>query len=160
MFMKILDVLRIAIVCLAIFFGYRIGSANGYDPIAQLHFMIPLIIIAIAGISGIEGVFFSRQSAEEKGFEVGSNYQKQSAFALLSYAIGALIVCLCNWGIRAELTIFFTFMIFFILSAINHTVDAFRRKNFKWLNINRPFLTLLLIAAMIYPVIRALQEMR
>jgi len=75
MIIKILDNLRIGIVCLTFFFGYRIGFAHGYDPILQLHFMIPLIITAISGISGIEGLLFAKESAEMKGFETGSNYQ-------------------------------------------------------------------------------------
>jgi hypothetical protein len=157
MVIKILDILRIAIVCVAFYFGYKIGFAHGYDPVAQLHFMIPVIITAIAGISGIEGLFFGKKSAENKGFEVGSNYQRQSAIALLSYACIAIFVYFINWGINSELTIFFVFIFFFFFSGINHAVDAIRRKNFKWQNINRPFITLLLIAGMIYPVISTLK---
>jgi hypothetical protein len=160
MIIKILDILRIVTVCAAFFFGNRIGFANGYDPVAQLHFMIPVIIVAIAGISGLEGLFFGKLSAEIKGFEVGSNYQRQSAIALLSYAVIALLVCFLQWGIRAELTIFFTFIFFFFFSGINHAVDAIKRKNYKWQNINRPFITLLLIGGMIYPVIMALKNLR
>jgi hypothetical protein len=157
MFLKILDILRMLIVCAAFFFGYRIGSAHGYDPMAQLHFMIPMIITAIAGISGIEGLFFGKEAAEIKGYEVGSNYQRQSAIALLSYAVIAIIVYFTSWGPKAELTIFFAFIFFFIFSAVNHAADAIRRKNYKWQNINRPFITLLLIAGMFYPVIMALK---
>jgi hypothetical protein len=157
MILKILDILRILIVCAAFFFGYRIGSAHGYDPLAQLHFMIPVIITAIAGISGIEGLFFGKESARIKGYEVGSNYQRQSAIALLSYSVIAIIVFFTNWGINAELTIFFDFIFFFIFSAVNHAVDAIMRKNYAWQNINRPFITLLLIAGMIYPVVMALR---
>lgn len=157
MILKVLDILRILIVCSGFFFGYRIGFAHGYDPIAQLHFMVPVIIVAIAGISGIEGLFFAKKSAEMKGFEVGSNYQRQSAIALLSYAAVAILVYLSNWGIKAELTIFFVFIFFFFFSGLNHAVDAIRRKNYKWQNINRPFITLLLIAGMIYPVVMALK---
>jgi hypothetical protein len=157
MILKILDVLRIVLVAGTFYFGNRIGYANGYDPIAQLHFMIPLIILAIAGISGMEGLLFARQAAEIKGYEVGSNYQRQSAIALLSYAFMAVVVYFSGWGIRAELTLFFTFVFFFFFSAVNHAVDAVRRKNYRWQNINRPLLILLLIAGMIYPVIMALQ---
>jgi len=160
MIVKIFDILRISIVCLTFFFGYRIGSSGDYDPIAQLHFMIPLIIVAIAGISGIEGLLFARKSAEAKGFETGSNYQRQSAIALLSYAVVSVIVYFTQWGIKAELTIFFTFIFFIFFSGINHAVDAFQRKNFKWQNINRPFITLALIAGMIYPVLMALKSLQ
>jgi hypothetical protein len=160
MIIKIVDILRIVIVCVTFFFGYTIGFAHGYDPVAQLHFMIPVLTMAIAGISGIEGLFFGKKSAESKGFEVGSNYQRQSAIALLSYASIAIFVYFINWGIKSELTIFFVFIFFFFFSAINHAADAIMRKNFKWQNINRPFITLLLIAGMIYPVIIALKQIQ
>ena len=52
-----LDILRIVIVCLAFYFGYDIGYSNGYHPAAQLHFMIPVIAVAIAGLSGAEALF-------------------------------------------------------------------------------------------------------
>ncbi len=157
MLLGILDALRIISVCVAFFFGYQIGFRNGYDPVAQLHFMTPILIIAVAGISGIEGLLFSKQAAQAKGFEVGSNYQRQSSIALLSYAVVAALVYLANWGIYAELTILFAFCFFFIFSGLNHGIDAIKNKNYKWQNINRPFITLLMIAGLIYPVIMALK---
>ncbi|MHC1738186.1 MAG: DUF6790 family protein [Ignavibacteriaceae bacterium] len=157
--LKILDILRILIVSVTFFFGYQIGFADGYDPFAQLHFMIPLIIVAISGISGIEGLFFGKQAAQIKGYEVGSNYQRQSAIALLSYAAIAIFVYFADWGIKAELTIFFTFIFFFFFSGVNHGIDAIKRKNYKWQNINRPFIVLLLIAGMFYPVVMALKNL-
>jgi len=160
MILKILDILRIVIVSVSFYLGYSIGYADGYNPIAQLHFMIPVIIATISGISGLEGLFFAKKSAEIKGFEVGSNYQRQSAIALLSYAVVAIIVYLSNWGIKAELTIFFAFIFFFIFSGLNHGINAIQRKNHKWQNINRPFITLILIAGMIYPIIMALKILR
>lgn len=159
MFLKILDWIRIFAVGIAFFFGYQIGFANGYDPYAQLHFMIPIIIFAIAGLSGLEGIFFGRKAAELKGFEFGSNYQKQSAIALLSYAVISLLVYFWDWGIKAELTILFAFLFFFFFSAANHGWIAVRTKNYKWQNINRPFITILLIAGLIYPVVKALQNL-
>jgi hypothetical protein len=158
--LQIFDILRIVIVVVAFFFGYKIGfSEGGYNPIAQLHFMIPIIIAAVSGISGIEGFLFREKSAESKGFEKGSNYQHQSAIALWSYAVIAVIVYFTNWGIKAELTILFTFIFFLVFSALNHAIGAIKYKNYKWQNVNRPFITLLLIAGMIYPVIMALKSL-
>ncbi len=116
MLLILLDIIRIVSVVVAFFFGYQIGFSHGYDPIAQLHFMIPIIIVGIAGISGLEGIFFVEKSAELKGFEVGSNYQRQSAIASLSYAVAAIIVYISNWGIKAELTILFTFIFGIMMS--------------------------------------------
>lgn len=157
MFLNLIDILRIALVGVAFFFGYQAGFATDtYDPAAQLHIMTPLIILAIAGFSGIEGIFFGKKAAEIKGYTSDGNYQRQSAFALLSYAFIALMVYFLNWGTEAELTILFAFFFFFILSAINHAADAFKNKNYKWQNINRPFITLLMIAGFIYPLLKLL----
>lgn len=159
MIIKIFEILRIIAVAAAFYFGYSIGFSDGYHPEAQLHLMVPVIIVAIAGFSGIEGLFFGREAARAKGFEEGSNYQRQSAIALLSYAVVALLIWIYGWGIIAELTILFAFMFFFFFSSINHARDAIVRKNYKWANINRPFLTLLLIAGLVYPVIEALKNL-
>lgn len=159
MFFKILDISRIVLVSIAFYFGYQIGFAEEvYNAKAQLHFMIPIIIGAVAGISGLEGIFFSKKSAIEKGFAVDSNYQKQSAIALLSYATIAIWVYFAQWGIMAELTILFTFLFFFFFAAINHAYDAISRKNYKWQNINRPFITFFLILGLIYPIYKVLQH--
>lgn len=159
MISNILDILRIFGVAAAFFLGYFFGFKDDFNPQLQLHIMIPIIIIAIAGLSGIEGLFFSKEAAEAKGFEVGSNYQKQSAIAMLSYAVVAILVFLFNWGIIAELTIFFTFIFFMIFSGLNHLVDTVKRKNYKWQNVNRPVLTILLIAGVIYPIISVLKTL-
>lgn len=153
MLVQMLDIFRIILVGIAFYIGYNIGFQGSYDPIAQLHFMIPVVVVAIAGISGIEGLLFGKKAALAKGYETGSNYQKQSAFALLSYAFGALFVYFANWGIHAELSILFIFFLFFILSAVNHSINAIRHNNFKWLNINRPIILLLLLAGFVYPVV-------
>jgi hypothetical protein len=158
MIFNILDTLRILSVCAAFFFGYQIGFSDGYNPVAQLHFMIPILIVAIAGISGLEGLLFPKQAAAVKGFEVGSNYQKQSSIALLSYAVVAVLVYYVNWGMHAELAILFAFCFFFIFSGLNHAIDAVKNKNYKWQNINRPIITLLMIAGLLYPVIMALKN--
>ncbi len=159
MILRLLDIIRILTVCIAFYWGYTIGFAQGYNPIAQLHFMIPVIIVAIAGLSGLEGLFFAKQSAEIKGYEIGSNYQRQSAIALLSYAVIALVVYFNQWGIKAELTILFTFIFFFFFSGMNHAWNAIKNKNYKWQNINRPIIVILLIAGLIYPVIMALKTL-
>jgi hypothetical protein len=153
MLIQLLDIIRIVLVGIAFYFGYSIGFRESYDPISQLHFMIPVVIVAIAGISGIEGLLFGKRAALAKGYETGSNYQKQSSFALLSYAFGAMMVYFANWGINAELTILFVFFFFFTLSAGNHGFEAIRHRNYTWQNINRPFILILLWAGFVYPLI-------
>jgi FlaA1/EpsC-like NDP-sugar epimerase len=160
MLSNLLDISRIVIVCATFFFGYQIGfDGDVYQPQAQLHFMIPLVILAISGLSGIEGLLFGKSSAEAKGYETGSNYQIQSSIALLSYAVVAVLVYFLNWGIKAELTILFTFLFFFFFSGLNHGLDAIKRRNYKWQNINRPFIVVMLIGGLVYPVIMVFAEL-
>lgn len=158
--LKLLSILRITGVSFAFFWGYQIAYASAtYDAIGQLHFMIPVIVVSIAGLSGLEGLLFGNASARIKGFEVGSNYQRQSAIALLSYAVTSVLVYGLNWGIKAELTLLFSFIFFFFFSAINHGIDAVKNKNYKWQNVNRPFLILLLIMGLWYPVFMAIEAL-
>lgn len=160
MLIKILDIVRIAGVSFAFFLGYTLGFQDGYHPELQLHIMIPLIIVSIAGISGTEGLLFGKQAAKAKGFEGGRNYQIQSALAMLSLAVTSIIIYFLGWGIKAELSIYFAFLLFFTASAVNHARDAISRKNYKWQNINRPFITLLLIAGTLHPVIQAIKNLQ
>lgn len=157
--LSIMDFVRIAWVWLAFYIWYSIGFKSWiYNPQAQLHFMIPIIILCIAWLSWLEWLLFGKQASELKWYESWSNYQIQSSIALLSYTVIAILIYFLNWWIKAELTIFFCFIFFFIFSWLNHGIQAFKYKNFKWQNINRPFITLLLILWMIYPIIFALKE--
>ncbi len=156
MIIKIIEFLRLFAVSFGIFWAYTIGM-NGDNPAELvLHIMSPWVVAGIAGTSGLEGLLFGKKAAQEKGFEQGSNYQKQSAIALLSYGIMALLVYFLEWGLHAELTIVLTFMFFMVFSAFNHGREAVIHKNYKWANLNRPFLTLLLIASLWYPVYNSL----
>lgn len=115
--------------------------------------MIPLVIIIVAGLSGLEGLLWGDKAAKEKGYEKGSNYQKQSAIAMLAVTFGAVIVNILEWGIESEISVLFVFLFFFIGSAINHAVDAIKYKNFKWQNVNRPFIMAFLSLSFLYPLI-------
>ena len=153
---QLLDIIRILLVGIAFYFGYSVGFQEIYDPVSQLRIMIPIVVVAIAGISGLEGLLFGKKAAMAKGYEIGSNYQKQSAFALLSFSFGAILVYFANWGIESELTVLFIFLFFFLLSAANHGLEAIRHNNYNWQNINRPFIFLLLFAGFVYPVFMVL----
>lgn len=156
MIIKIIEAIRIAAATFGIFWAYYIGMSTATPDVSVLHILTPWIIVSIAGTSAIEGLFFSKQAAAEKGFDDKGNYAIQSRIALLSYAVISLVVYFANWGTNAELTIIFTFMFFMFFSAINHGYQAVVNKNYHWANLNRPFLTALLIAALWYPVTNVL----
>lgn len=154
MIIKILEFARLA----GVLAGYFIAYFAFDTPEETLKTLTIWAIVSIAGLSGIEGLFFGKQAAKAKGFEQGSNYQKQTAFAFLAMAIVAIIVVMANWGVMAYLTISFMFLLFLFMSTINHAYQAIANKNYTWNNIIRPFQTLFLIAVYIYPVIQVLSK--
>lgn len=156
MIIKIIEIIRISGASFGIYWAYYIGMSTSTPAESVLHILAPWIIVSIAGTSAIEGLFFGNQAAAEKGFKNDGNYAYQSRIGLLSYAVISLIVYFANWGTNAELTIMLTFMFFMFFSAINHGYQAVAHHNYHWANLNRPFLTALLIAAMWYPVTNVL----
>lgn len=156
MIIKIIEILRIAGASFGIYWSYHLGMSSATPAESVLHLLSPWLLVSIAGSSGIEGLIFGKQAAAEKGFEEGSNYQKQSAIALLSYAVISLAVYFGGLGTNAEITIVLAFIFFMIFSASNHAYQAIVNRNFKWANLNRPFLTVMLIVAVWYPVVNSL----
>jgi len=150
MVIKILESLRIV----GVISGYFIAYFTTDSPTEILHILTIWMIVSVAGLSGIEGLFFPDQAAKEKGFETGSNYQRQTAFFFLSMALMSVIVFVFKWGVKAEITLSLTFLIFMLFSGINHGWQSVAHKNFKWNNVIRPFQTLFLIAIFLYPLIK------
>ncbi len=154
MIIKILEFTRIAATMAGIFLAYYTGETAE----EVLHIMAPIIIFAIAGLSGIEGLFFPSAASKAAGFEKGSNYQRQSAMSFLSVGIMSLLVYFASWGKMADVTIVITFIMIFTFSALNHSWQIIVEKNYSWKNLNRPFLMIMLIAAFWWPVVGVLNS--
>ncbi len=145
---KLLEALRIAGCSAGIFLAYLYGQT----PEEILRIMTPWFIGSIAGLSGIEGLFFGDRAAREKGFEVHSNYQRQNAFWFLSIAAIAFVIYGADWNAYANISIVLIFSLFLVLSAANHTWSMIASGNRAWQNMIRPLLTALLVMAFWYPV--------
>ena len=152
MIIKILEFMRLG----GVIAGYFVSYFMFETPEEILKSLTIWTIVSIAGLSGIEGLLFSKMAAKEKGFEQGSNYQIQSACAFLSMAIVAVVTVIFQWGTMAYLTVSFVFVLFVFMSTINHAYQAVAHKNLSWNNIIRPFQTIFLIAIYIYPVVKVL----
>ena len=141
-----------------IFLGFYFGYACGDGPWEILHVLVPWLVISVAGLTGIEGIFLSDAAAESMGRQKGSPYQIQSGMNNLAVAITALLVWIFNWGIYADLTILFVLLIFLFLSATNHAREIFTNKNYKFKNILRPIITIALIVYLLPLIISALSQ--
>jgi len=149
---KIFEGSRIAGISLGIFFAYFLGDG---DPEKTLHYLSFFVIVVLAGLTGIEGLFFGKASAESMGRESDPRYQKQSGGANLAFALTAVVVFILNWGLYADATILIATLIFFVISATIHTWEIFSMKNRSVKNLLRPLMTIALIAASAWPLISA-----
>lgn len=148
MIIKLLEIFRITGACLGVFFAYYYGTS----PEEILRILTPWMIGSIAGCSAIDGLFFAKQAAAEKGFEQGSNYQRQNGFWFLSVAVTSLVAFIAHWNAYANIALVLVFCLFLILSAANHTYSLIAEKNTTWQNAIRPALTLLFALAFVHPV--------
>ncbi|MDZ7742297.1 MAG: hypothetical protein U5Q03_11225 [Bacteroidota bacterium] len=147
---KFFEIFRIVGVTAVIFFGYYFYSGT---PAELLHFLTPWLILLIAGLSGIEGLFFGKVSAAAKGYTGGNEYQLQTALFFIAMTIVAIFLYIMEWGVKADLTMALVFMLSFFLSSLNHAYQAMFKGNRSGINMMRPLLTLAMIAALIYPMI-------
>jgi hypothetical protein len=147
------DIARYVCLCTGIFVSYLIGSG---DATKTLHYLAFFVVVSLAGLTGIEGMFFGAASARSMGREVDPLYQKQSAGANLGLAITVIIVFAANWGRYADATILIAGLLFFIFSASIHAWDAVANKNFNKKNALRPVMTLLVVGICFWPLVWSL----
>lgn len=153
---RFFEISRIIGLSAGIFFAYLIG--NG-DPVTTLHYLSFLVITVLSGLTGTEGIFFGKASAVSMGREADTRYQKQSGGANLAFAITAILVFIVDWGKIADATILITMLLFYIFSATFHTWEIFAMQNRNVKNLLRPLMTLALLAACAWPLMKSLDWM-
>ncbi len=146
---KVFEILRWAMVVAGYIIAYVFHNETPAD---ILHYLNPWVIGGIAGFSAIEGLFWADKAAKEKGYEVGSNYQRQNAFWFLVTTVVMLIVTFNNWGVNADMTITLVFIGFLLLSGGNHLYQAIAKGNKTWNNLIRPVGMMLLAGLYAYPL--------
>lgn len=144
------------------YFSVGIGFFLIYRPniseTEALNTLLLLIVIPLAGLTGLESLCLGNASAQAKGREIGSAYQTQSGLNNLSTAITAWVVWYWQWGKQASITVLLVLLIFLMLSSLNHTYEYVVHKNKKQIHWMRPLLTLGLILACIPLIIRTLSN--
>lgn len=145
--------LRPAGIVLIFFFAYYFGS----DPVGILHILGPLIVLLMAGTISLESLFLGEIASEKIGYRPDRAYQVQSGLNNLATALTALMVFVLNWGKYADATILSVYLFFQFFSGINHARTVITDKNYSRTNIIRPFMTLILLAALIPHIVSALK---
>jgi hypothetical protein len=112
----------------------------------------------MSGTVAFESLYLGEAASEKIGYAPDRAYQIQSGLANAATAISALLLFVLNWGRYADAAIVTSMLIFFALSAANHTATAIMEKNMKATNLLRPLMALLLIGLLLPPMIKALNQ--
>lgn len=147
-----LEMARLASVPVGIFFAFYWGS----NPVQQFSILTAFAVIFIAGLTGIESIFFGKTASEQSGYVGGRGYQRQSGANNLALAITAILVYILGWGFYAQLTLMSVLIIFLALSGTNHAYSAFKEGNRSAKNMSRPLMTFVLLIIFLIFLIRAL----
>jgi hypothetical protein len=150
---KFFEISRLTALPAGIFIAYLVGKGN---PETTLHYLSFLVIFILSGLTGVEGVFFGKTSADSMGRQPDSGYQKQSGGANLAFAVTAVLVFVFNWGRLAEVTLLTVTLLFFAFSATFHAREIVAQRNLNVKNMLRPLWTLFLLAACAWPLVKSL----
>ena len=147
-----LEVARFA----GVFGGFWFAFSRWDDPQLAFRGLSVCVVVSIAGMAGIESLFFHKRAAVASGYADPGPYQRQSGFNNLAVAIVSLVVFLLDWGTRAEAATYLVLLVFLALSSINHAHSRWRDGNPSWRGLTRPLGTLILWAATLPFMLRAL----
>ena len=139
-----------------VFAGFWFAFSHVADPQLAFRGLSVCVVVSIAGMAGIESLFFRKRAAAVSGYADPGPYQRQSGFNNLAVATVGLVVFLLDWGTRAEAAICLVLLVFLTLSSINHAHSRWRDGNPSWRGYTRPLGTLILWIAIVPFMLRAL----
>jgi hypothetical protein len=147
----IIEILRWVVAGAGFYWGYSIA-----DPVQGFKVMSLVVVLAIAGLTGLESLFLADSAAEKSGFTKGSPYQRQSGFNNLAVAVAIIVVWILGWGVKAMAGVMMVLLAFLVLSAANHAYSAIKEGNRSPVNLLRPVLTGALLGGVLPLMIMAL----
>lgn len=137
---------------------YFLAEYLGTDAISKFHILGPSLVIIMSGTVAFESLVLGEVASEKIGYAPNRPYQIQSGLNNAATALTALLVFILNWGRYADATIVTAMLLFFTLSAANHTATAIREHNLRPVNLMRPIMTLVLMALLLPPMFKALLQ--
>ncbi len=133
---RIIEILRWLLVALGFYWGYSLD-----DPVRGFTVMSLVVVLSIAGLTGLESVLLGQKAAQESGYGEGRAYQRQSGFNNLAVAVAMVVVWSLGWGVKALAAVTLVLLVFLALSAANHAYSAIKENNRSVVNLLRPLLT-------------------
>jgi len=148
---RFLEICRWIGVAIGIFFAFYWST----NPQSQFNIFAVFTVVFIAGLTAIEGLFFSESASEVSGYSGGSAYQRQSSLHFLALAVTMILSLILGWGFYAYLSLLMFMLIFLTLSSLNHLYIGLKEE-FVINSFLRPILTLFLWAISLFFILTAL----
>jgi hypothetical protein len=148
---RLLEICRWVGVAIGIFFAFYWST----NPQSQFNIFAVFTVVFIAGLTAIEGLFFSESASEVSGYSGESAYQRQSALHFLALAVTMILSLILGWGFYAYLSLLMFMLIFLTLSSLNHLYIGLKEE-FVINSFLRPILTLFLWAISLFFILTAL----
>lgn len=143
-------------ICLVFYFAYYFGK----NPVEVLHILGPFIVIVMAGTISFESLVLGEIASAKIGYKPNRAYQIQSGLNNMATTLAAIMVYALNWGKYADATVLSVYLFFQLLSGCNHARTIFTEKNYTKVNIMRPILTVVLLAALVPHIVMAMKYNR
>ena len=147
---KFLELMRWAGVPLGIFFAFLWGNS----PVEQFNIFAVFVVVSIAGLTGIESLFFAKTASKLSGYAENRAYQRQSGINNLALAITAIFAYLVGWGLYAEAALVTALLIFLSLSSVNHVYAGIEEHNKSSRGFMRPVLIIILLVLVLCFMLR------
>lgn len=135
--------------------GFVIAGYCWSDPVLAVRWLTGCVVLALAGLTGIESIFFADVARQATGY-AASRYQLQSGCNNLAVAMTAGIVLLLQWPVHAVVAVMTVNLLFLLLSGVNHLLSAWRDGNRGFRSYQRPIAALLLVVCALPYLLRAL----
>ena len=148
---NVLELLRWAGAATGIFFAYHLdGNAS-----SRLDILCLWVVVAIAGLTGIESLFFGSSASSQLGYIGGREYQRQSGLFNLALALTTILIYILKWDLQAKASLLIVLLFFLFFSAMNHAYSTIFEGNRSLKNALRPLMTLALLAVVISLILQA-----
>lgn len=151
---NLLELSRYILLTLGVYFAENVTLSSGTRIIIFSQFAV----IGIAGLTGIEGIWFGKYSSFIVGYTPDSRYQKQSAINNLALACSSIVGNVLEPSVMYHLALLITLIFFLAMSGTNHLLDTIKNHNYKFRNILRPVISVMFIVYSTHFILQIIKQ--
>ncbi|CAE7474340.1 unnamed protein product [Symbiodinium sp. CCMP2456] len=149
---RVIEFSRIALAIAGYAVAYYFSIHGSREDAAR--FLQLALSVALSGTCALEGACFYETAARQKGYDRGFDfstgrnpYATQSTLWFASSCIvGVVAFFAYPRESSAQIVLATLQLLFFIMSALNHGYETVAHGNWRWQNMNRPLLSLAMVA--------------